>query len=151
MFQRLVYGVIAAVGIAALCAGCAGTRHEAAPVAASVALGDLTGTWQGSFGQVAASLYTDDGKCLVRINDDGTFNATVRPNVGANNRAKAATWGGTVDARSDRVLLQSENAKWPWLTLMRSDDGRLYGVAVDPIAGAQIMMTLARATALQAP
>jgi len=152
MFHRFLNGISTVLGIAALVAGCAGTHYETAPVAAAVPLGgDVAGTWQGSFGQVAASLYTDEGRWVVHINDDGTFNATVRPNVGANNRAKAAAWSGTVGVRSDRIVLESSNAQWPWLTLMRSDDGRLYGVAVDPVAEAQIMMTLERAGATQAP
>lgn len=145
MFQRFFGGATAFV-MMALVAGCAGPiASGSAPVSAAIPLtSDLSGTWQGSYGQVAASLYADEGKSVLQINEDGTFTATVRPSSGANNRAKPATWSGTVETRGNHVILKSSQSRWPWVTLMRSGDGILYGVANDPAIGADVMLKFER-------
>jgi len=38
---------------------------------------DLNGTWYGTFGQVAAALYEDEGKAVLEIKEDGTFTAKI--------------------------------------------------------------------------
>jgi hypothetical protein len=38
----------------------------------------------------------DDGNVVLEIKEDGTFTANVTPAGGANNRARASTWTGTV-------------------------------------------------------
>jgi hypothetical protein len=144
MLQRLVGGAIAIV--LTLGAGCAGPATSArAPVSAAVPLtSNLSGTWHGTYGQVAASLYADEGKSVLQINEDGTFKAMVKPNSGANNRAKPAEWTGTVETRGDRVILKGSQSPWPWVTLTRSGDGVLYGVANDPAIEADVMLEFER-------
>jgi hypothetical protein len=136
-----------ALALLALMDGCAapGTRMvspSSGPVPASLASADLTGTWRGSFGQVAASLYLDDGDCTLQIREDGTFTAIVtRSKAGTNNLAKPATWSGTVMGKGNRVILRSSQR--PWVSLVRSGNS-LYAVAEDPLVEATIMMTLER-------
>ena len=54
--------------------------------------------WSG-LGSVAR--YTNDGKGVVEIKEDGTFTANITPAGGANNLAKASTWTGTVVRKGD--------------------------------------------------
>jgi hypothetical protein len=127
-------------------AGCTGPSGRSAvamqgPATAAYNQDALAGTWRGSFGQVGASIYTDDGECLLQIRDDRTFTAQVTPQPGANNLAKVSTWSGTVVQRGDRVTLHS--AQGPSLTLVRTRN-QLYGVAEDPLVEATIAISLER-------
>ena len=88
-------------------------------------MSELSGTWYGTFGWVGASLYTDEGDCILRIKEDGTLTWTVTPSRAANNPAKAWTWSGTaVDETSSprrqgfddplaRILVGCEGAPQP--------------------------------------
>jgi hypothetical protein len=146
MVRRMfVTGAIAIV-MAALVAACGGPTFSVShQVSASVAsAGDLSGTWYGSFGQFAASLYEDEGKSILRINEDGTFTGTVTRSLGTNNLAKPASWSGTVMSRGNRVILRNTVGSWPSIILTRSGENTLYGLATDPAIEAPVMMKFER-------
>src|SRR5712692_8702156 len=90
---------LSAVVLVVLVAGCAGPNADlfesdtgaAGPAPAS----ELSGSWHGTFGWVGAYHYEDEARITLRIEEDGTFTATVTRNGGANNLAKATTWAGT--------------------------------------------------------
>jgi hypothetical protein len=128
-------------------AGCAGPsgppRTEAVSTAAATRFGDLDGTWKGSYGWPGGSYWPDDANCTLRIEDDGTFTASVVPMPGANNLAKPSRWSGTVSRDGDLVMFRV--AKGPTLTLRRSGE-RLYGVARDPAVGVPVVVELERAS-----
>ena len=137
---------VCCLGLVALVAGCAGSSARNAsdtsgPIAAAYTpASDFTGTWRGSFNQVGAVLYTDDGDVVLQIKEDGTFVArSSRSKAGTNNLAKAGTWSGTVVSSRNRITLRTSQG--PWLTLVRSGN-ILYGVAEDPIVEATIMLRL---------
>jgi hypothetical protein len=137
------FAALALVIITVMVTGCAGMRQPPAPVSAAVPLSEgLAGTWRGSHGQVAASLYTDNARWVVHIDDDGAFRATVTPSSGANNRAKASAWSGSVTASEHRPVLRSD-ARWGRLTFTRADD-TLYGLETDPFTGVPVMIELER-------
>ena len=140
MKPRAYVLLIAGVAIA----GCAGPgARAAAPGRAEAALRapDLAGTWHGSFGWPGGTYWADDGHCTLRINEDGTFSATVTPAPGANNLAKASSWSGTAVSAGDRVTLRS--LQGPSTTLIRSGN-RLYGLAKDPLVEVPITISLER-------
>jgi len=116
------------------------------PVASDLVPGSgLIGTWHGTLGQVRADQYEDEALLALSIEPDGTFTATVTPNRGANNLAKPSKLAGTVVARGNRVTLRNEEGPWPWLTLVRTRDGKvLYGVANDPASETNVMLKLER-------
>ena len=145
MSHRMV-GIVSAVMVTMVLSGCAGSV-AATSAAASAAIPpphELSGTWTGSYGQVAASLYADEGTFVLRIAEDGSFTATVAPSHGANNRAKRDTWSGTVVTRGSHVILQASQSRWPWVILARSGDDTLYGVANDPAIEADVMIEIDR-------
>jgi uncharacterized lipoprotein YajG len=116
-----------------------------APSALAVAP-PLSGAWRGAYGQVGASLYADEASCTLRIDEGGTFTATcVRSQIGTNNLAKASSWSGRVVTNGSRVVLQTTDGRWPSIVLKRSADGALYGVTVDPLVEATIMLKFERA------
>jgi hypothetical protein len=133
---------IALVGLVSGCAG-AGMRAGSFPrdqVPAEYVENQLAGTWRGSFSQLEASLYEDEGDCVVQIRPDGTFTATIsRAKLGTNNLAKAEQFSGTVVSRGNRVTLVT--AQGPRLTLVHRGDS-LYTVAEDPAVEAPIAMSL---------
>jgi hypothetical protein len=147
MLRRMFVTTAAVLAMSTLIAGCAGSRSPASDLAATAVTpaGDLKGTWYGTFGQVAASLYEDEGKSVLRINADGTFTATVTRGLGTNNLAKPATWSGTVVTNGNRVILQNTQGPWPWIILTRSGNEVLYGLADDPAIEAPVMMKFERA------
>jgi len=113
---------------------------------------DLVGTWRGTLGEVAANQYEDEAVIALRIENDGTFSATVTPNRGANNLAKTSKWSGTVVTRGHRVTLRNTEGPWPSLTLVRTRDGNvLYGVANDPASEENVMLKFERDGSPQAP
>ena len=137
---------VSCLGLVALVAGCAGPSASTAsdmsgPTAAAYSpASDFTGTWRGSFTQVGAGLYIDDGDVVLQIKEDGTFVArSSRSKAGTNNLAKAGTWSGTVVRSGNRITLRT--LQGPWFTLVRSGN-ILYGVAKDPIVEATIMLKL---------
>jgi hypothetical protein len=143
---RLALFLGCAMTLLASVAGCAGpmASHSRASssVPAAFAPSLVSGTWRGSFSQTAASLYEDEGDCMLQIKEDGTFTATVtRAKRGTNNLAKTSTWSGTVVTRGNRVTLRGSQG--PSVTFMRSGNS-LYGVAEDPFAEATIAMSLQR-------
>jgi hypothetical protein len=153
MLPRTLLIVVSAMASLALVAGCAGPTarvgsHASAPVPAAFAPAELNGTWHGSFGQVAASLYMDEGNCILQINEDGTFTETVRPAKGTNNLAKPSTWSGTVVTSGNRVTLRSSQGLS--VTLIRSGNS-LYGVAQDPLVEATIAMNFQREVSAAPP
>jgi hypothetical protein len=129
---------LSSVALVVLVAGCAGPNAgslasdtvAAAPAPAS----ELSGTWRGTLGWVGAHQYEDEARITLRIEEDGTFTATVTPNRGTNNLAQASTWSGTVVTKGNRVTLRNTEGPWPWVTLVRSSN-TLYGVAADPSPG----------------
>jgi hypothetical protein len=147
MLPRTFAVLVPCAGLAALVAGCVGpsasiSSGASGPVATALAPdSELAGTWRGSFGQVSAFQYLDEGECILQIKEDGTFTATCRPSKGTNNLAKTSTWSGTVVISRNRVTLRSSQEAW--LTLIRSGN-TLYGVAEDPLVEATIMMRFER-------
>ena len=148
MLQRRFAVLVPSAGLVALVAGCVGPSASlnsgaSSPVASALApVSELAGTWRGSFGQVSAIFYMDEGDCTLQIKEDGTFTAACRPSKGGtNNLAKASTWSGTVVTSRNRVTLRSSQEAW--VTLIRSGN-TLYGVAKDPLVEATIMMNLER-------
>jgi hypothetical protein len=134
------------LGLAALVAGCAGPTARMASDASGLTVAalspgsELAGTWRGSFTQVGAVLYTDDGDVVLQIKEDGTFVARVsRSKAGTNNLAKSGTWTGTVISSGNRITLRSSQG--PWVRLIRSGNS-LYAVAEDPLVEATIMLRL---------
>jgi len=149
MTYRTVGASIAGVALVALVAGCAepsagffASRAVATDLAPA---SDLIGTWHGTLGQVRADQYEDEALITLRIEQDGTFTATVTPNRGTNNLAKPAKLAGTVVTRGSRVTLRNEESSWPWVTLVRTRDGKvLYGVANDPASETNVMLKFER-------
>jgi len=132
--------------MAALVAGCAGPSANMAsdasgPIAAALTpTSDLAGTWRGSFSQISALFYIDDGDFVLQIKEDGTFVARItRSKAGTNNLAKPWTWTGAVARRGNWIILRSSQG--PWLTLVRSGN-TLYTVTEDPLVEATIMLRL---------
>jgi hypothetical protein len=146
MLKSMFVAMSTVVLMVGLVAGCAGPSSLASgSVAAAVATAsDLAGTWYGTFGQVAASLYADEGKAVLEIKEDGTFTASITRGVGTNNLAKPATWAGTVVTNGNRVTLRNSQRPWPWIVLSRSGNNILYGLAHDPAIGAPVMMKFER-------
>ena len=117
-------------------AGCATspTMHDAA---ASIPSGrsPLSGTWYGSAYQFGASAGLYGAECSLRINDDGTWTWTQRPNGGA-----AVEYSGTSTALGDRVILSEANSVRS--IELRQSAGRLYGLA--NVNGLTVMLEFTR-------
>lgn len=140
--------------LAALVAGCAGSRVSASGgwAAAVAPAGDLSGTWYGNFGQIGAALYLDEAFTVLHINPDGAFTAKVTKGYGTNNLAKPSTLSGTVITNGTRVTLRNSQGLWPWIILTRSGDDVLYGLPIDPAIEAPVMMKFEReGTGRQSP
>src|SRR5499425_3373970 len=139
--------VLTSLALVALVSGCAGagvshSSYSRDQVPATFVENQLAGTWQGSFSKIDASLYEDEGNCVLQIRPDGTFTATIsRAKLGTNNLAKAENFSGTVVARGNRVVLVT--AQGPRLTLVRRGDA-LYTVTEDPMVEAPIAMSAQR-------
>jgi hypothetical protein len=137
MAQRTFVIVLAAASLLMLAAGSArqsAWADSAAPAAySSAAPSELTGTWHGTFQELAASYRDIQGRITIRINDDGTFTASSpnRPQV-----------SGTVDVRGNRVIFES--SKGARTTLMRSGN-TLYGVTEDLATEAHVTIRLEKA------
>jgi len=145
MRQRSFIVALGAVVLTALVAGCAGvgSRIDGSPSGEGSALPrDLSGSWQGSFGQLAlGNSYDDIADCTLRIKEDATYSAACqRPPIGTNNLMRPATWSGRVVTKGDRVILQNGGGPWPSIVLRRSRSGALYGTTVDPLVGATVEM-----------
>ena len=143
MRQRTSWAVLAATGLIAIVTGCASPISGFASSSSTppTPAAHLAGVWLGSYGWVGAYFLVNDGDCVLRIEEDATFTATVRPAKGANNIAKASAWSGTVVTRGNRVTFRT--AQGPWITLIRSGT-ILYGGARDPVVEATIMIRLDR-------
>lgn len=143
MRPRPSVAVLAAIAVIALATGCAGPMAGSAssPAVAPGPAGDLAGVWHGSYGWVGASFLVDDGDCVLRIEQGGTFTLAVTPAKAASNIAKASAWSGTVVTRGNRVTLRTSQG--PWFTLVRSG-ATLYGVSRDPVVEVTIMIRLDR-------
>lgn len=147
---------LSAVALLVLVAGCAGPNaglYESDTGAAGPApASELSGAWHGTFGWVGANFYEDEARIILRIEEDGTFSATVTRNGGANNLAKATTWAGTAVTSGNRVTLRNSKGPWGWVTLVRSRNGNvLYGVASDPATEANVMLKIERDSRPEAP
>src|SRR5438093_1184428 len=72
---------LSAVALLVLVAGCAGPNaglYESDTGAAGPApASELSGAWHGTFGWVGANFYEDEARIILRIEEDGTFSATV--------------------------------------------------------------------------
>ena len=143
MTKQTLLGVLT-VSVA-LIAGCAGPGARLAsdpvPVALAPAPG-LAGTWRGSYDWFNAFFYTDYANCVLQIRGDGTFTETCTPGKTTNNFAKASTLSGTVVTRGNRVTLRTRQG--PSITLTRSGNTTLYGVAEDPLTEEPIAMRFDR-------
>jgi hypothetical protein len=139
--------VLAGVALVALVAGCArptaGGWVSDTIAAALTPVSELSGIWRGTIGQVAGHQYENEARITLRIEEDGAFSATVTPNGGTNNLAKASTLAGTVVTRGNRVTLRNSEGPWSWVTLVRSGN-TLYGVAVDPAPEEHVMLKVER-------
>jgi hypothetical protein len=145
MKHRMLAAGLSSVALVVLLVGCAGPGVLARS-------SDLSGTWHGTLGEVGANQYEVEAVITLRIEDDGTFSATVAPNRGANNLAKASRWAGTVVTRGNRVTLRNTEGPWPWVTLVRTGSGNvLYGVANDPGSESHVMLKFDRAGSRQSP
>jgi len=142
--SRLVaeLSIFAVLTLAAGCAGVGGTSSTDDP-AASVAASNVAGTWRGTIGWVGAYQYEGESVMALQIKEDGTFTASVTPNHGTNNYAKASTLSGTVVTHGNRVTLRNSQGPWTSLTLVRAGN-TLYGVAADPGFAANAMLKLNR-------
>jgi len=142
---RTFIAVLSAVATVALVAGCAelgATSSASAPTGAvSAPPSELIGTWRGDFGWVGAFFYEDEATVVLRINEDGTFTATIARGTGTNNLAKPATLSGTVVTHGNRVTLRNTHGPWAWVTLVHSGD-TLYGLAIDPAIETTVMIKL---------
>ena len=149
MTNRTLASAFCSLALAVFLTGCAtpGSGLFASVPVASDLVPDsgLIGTWHGTLGQVRADQYEDEALLTLRIEPDGRFTATVTPNRGTNNLAKPSKLAGTVVSRGNRVTLRNEEGPWPWLTLVRTRDGKvLYGVANDPASETNVMLKLER-------
>jgi hypothetical protein len=143
--------LVSIVALLALVAGCAGPSSRISDsqaregVSALPAARELGGTWRGSYGQLGAVLYEDEADCTLRIKEDGTFTVKcARSQLGTNNLAKASSWSGRVVTKGNRVILQDTDGPWPWIVLTRSGNNTLYGVTLDPLVEATVMMEFER-------
>ena len=106
---------------------------------------ELIGTWHGTYGQIGMVYYEDDADCTLQIKDDATFSvACTRSALGTNNLARPSSWSGRVVTKGKRVVLQDTDGRWPWIVLTRSGTNSLYGVTVDPLVEATIMIDFER-------
>jgi hypothetical protein len=135
--------VLAALVLIAIVTGCAEPMAGSAssPAGAPGPTGDLAGVWHGSYGWIGASFLADDGDCVLRIEENGTFTMTITPAKAASNIAKASAWSGTVVIRGNRVTLRASQG--PWFILVRSGT-TLYGVSRDPAVEVTIMIRFDR-------
>ena len=119
--------------VAALLAGCA-SNPAANGAAASIppaittdtpttGRSPLSGTWYGSGWEVGSSASIINGNATLRINDDGTWTMTGRPNGGA-----ALEYSGTSTVNGNRVILSAANGR-RWMSLALNGR-RLYGPAM---------------------
>jgi hypothetical protein len=141
--RAFVAVLLASITIVTGCAGMGpGAGLTSGPVSATFAPdSDLSGTWHGSFGWVGGTFYTDEGVCVLRINNDGTFTETIVPGKSSNNLAKRSNWSGTVVTRGNRVTFRTSQG--PSFTLVRAGN-TLYGLAEDPVMEFPIMMRFER-------
>jgi hypothetical protein len=136
MAQRTFVTLLAAAAMLMFGAGSAGQSAWAdsaltAPATHSYGVpSGLSGTWHGTFQEIAAPNREVQGRITIRINDDGTFTATspTRPQV-----------SGTVAAQGNRVIFQS--LKGARMTLMRSGN-TLYGLSEDQATEALVTLRL---------
>jgi hypothetical protein len=131
--------------VVAVIAGCARPSLDPSMSRPAAFAGDLAGTWQGSFWWIGGFFYVDEGSLRVQIKEDGTFTATMTPTGAANNIARSSSWSGTVSQSRLVVFHLAKGALPAWSSLASSSD-ILYGVAKNPATGADIAITLERAT-----
>jgi len=115
-----VFGITVAMLVLAGCA----TSPPGNEAAASIPSGrsPLSGTWSGSAYEVGASAGFYSAYDSLRINDDGTWTLTERPNGGA-----AVEFSGTSSVHGNRVILSEANGRRS-MSLTQSGR-RLYGLA----------------------
>jgi len=143
MRQRPSMAVLTAIALIALVTGCAGPMAGSAssPAGAPGPAGDLAGVWHGSYGWIGASYLADDGDCVLRIEEGGTFTLAVTPAKAASNIAKASAWSGTVVTRGNRVTLRTSQGPWVHPRSLRHHALR---VSRDPVVEVTIMIRLDR-------
>ncbi len=138
--RRFVESLVAAA-LVMLSAGCAGPGVETGvsathPVAfAPVPVAQLSGTWRGSFYEIASHRTSKvmEGDVVIRIAGDGTCTATW---------AGRPQQTGTVTVKGNRVIFDSSSGSR--VTLMRSGSNTLYGLARDEQTGANVAIRLDR-------
>ena len=121
MTKRSITAWVITVAMLVL-AGCA-TSPPGNEAAASIPSGHspLSGTWSGSAYEVGASAGFYSADDSLRINDDGTWTLTERPNGGA-----AVEFSGTSSVHGNRVILSEANGRRS-MSLTQSGR-RLYGL-----------------------
>jgi hypothetical protein len=151
MLRRMFAPIAVMTLTATLATGCVGPTAGGSDYASAAIPPptDLAGTWYGTLGQFAATQYEDESISVLRINEDGTFTATVTPHGGTNNLAKPATLRGRVVTNGNRVTLQNTQGPWPWIVLERSGHDVLYGIANDPAIEAPVMIKFERGDSRQ--
>ena len=125
--------VLSIARVTALLAGCAGNpaaNDAAASIPPTITTdtpttgrSPLSGTWYGSGWEVGSSGSITNGDASLRINDDGTWTMTGRPNGGA-----AVEYSGTSTVNGNRVILSADNGR-RWMSLTQNGR-RLYGLTI---------------------
>jgi len=146
MRQRTFASGLIGVVLVALIAGCAGPSAGPSMSTPAASASDLTGTWNGQFWVLGGNYYPVDGTILLQIKEDGTYTVAMKPTPAANNIAKASSWSGTVVQNGKLVVFRTSHGPWSgtWSSLARSGD-TLYGVANDPMTGADLEIKFERA------
>ena len=134
---------VASIALIAL-SGCT-TRAQTSAVARSTASDvrpstvptDLVGTWQGSFGPLAADAGGGGatGSMTLAIHDDGTYTATERRG------ATTQTFSGIVVANGRSITLRNSSGRW--LSLVHRGDA-LYGTMPDPRSGYTLQFSVVK-------
>ena len=108
-------------------------------------IGDLTGSWRGTFWQVnAGDTGYVNGDVELDVNDDGSYRETViTRQVAGSSRAGRNQMTGTVavNSKGSRVALLDSKGK---RTTLRDNGSVLYGVTTDPSSGRTVAIRLAK-------
>jgi hypothetical protein len=128
------------------------TTSWAVPAGAAP-IGDLAGSWRGTFWQVnAGDTGYVHGDVELEVNDDGSYRETlITRQVAGSSRAGCNQMTGTVavNSKGNRVALVNSQgdrlALKDWRrTTLRDNGDELHGVMIDPSSGRTIAVRLAK-------